>query len=55
MKDNNNEPTLPDKEPLKKPYEQPDLQVYGDLRDITQATGMGMKGDGGGKGGKTTP
>jgi hypothetical protein len=30
---------LPSKKPSKKPYSQPRLQVYGDLRNITQTVG----------------
>jgi hypothetical protein len=43
---NNNEQTPPNKKRSKKPYEQPRLQVYGDLRDITQSHMMGMNMDG---------
>ena len=32
----------------KKVYQQPELQIYGDLREITQLTGTGLKMDGGG-------
>jgi hypothetical protein len=31
----------------KKPYATPDLKVYGDIRQITQAIGNGGMGDGG--------
>ena len=43
-----NDQASPDTSQYKNPYEQPQLQVYGDLRNITQS--MGKKGakDGGG-------
>ena len=38
----------------KKSYQKPNLRVYGDVRALTQATGMASKNaDGGGKGLKT--
>ena len=40
----------------KKSYQQPELQVYGDLRDITQTLGnMGAKDGGSGKTHGTQP
>ena len=47
MKDNQRE--LPGRKRSKKTYQQPQLQVYGDLRDITQAHATGMRSDGGKK------
>jgi hypothetical protein len=44
MKDNQQE--LPDRKRSKKTYQQPHLQVYGDLRDITQGQAAGMRSDG---------
>lgn len=46
MKKNSSEPTPPNSNQTKKPYQQPQLQVYGDLRDITQSHMMGMMMDG---------
>lgn len=43
MKDNQQE--LPNTNRSKKKYEQPQLQVYGDLRDITQSHMKGMDMD----------
>ena len=45
MKNNTEQPS-PNKKRSKKAYEQPRLQVYGDLRDITQSHMMGMNMDG---------
>jgi hypothetical protein len=36
----------------KKPYSRPRLEVYGNLREITQAIGKTGKADGGGTGNK---
>ena len=44
---------LSDKKRSKKTYEEPHLQVYGDLREITQAHVQGMRSDGGKSMGKT--
>jgi hypothetical protein len=43
---NKNQQLPPATEPARKPYQQPRLQVYGDLREITRshATGMNMDG-----------
>ena len=43
MKDDQQE--LPNRKRSKKTYEQPHLQVYGDLREITQAHASGMRSD----------
>jgi hypothetical protein len=52
----NNEPASSGKERRKKPYQEPHLQVYGDLREITGATLLGMTQDSSkGKANKTTP
>jgi hypothetical protein len=53
---NKNEQVPPDPNRPRKPYQQPKLQVYGDLREITQSHATGMKMDGGMGGGmnKTT-
>jgi hypothetical protein len=55
--ESNPKEVLPDKNRSKKPYQEPQLQVYGDLRDITQNMGPGKTMDGGkGKGNdKTSP
>jgi len=37
----------------KKPYQKPNLRVYGDVRALTQATGMVSKNADGSKGLKT--
>jgi hypothetical protein len=47
MKDEQQE--LPNRKRSKKTYEQPHLQVYGDLREITQSHVTGMRSDGGKK------
>ena len=45
---NDKEQSLPDANPSKKAYQQPELQVYGDLKEITQSVGnMGTAPDGG--------
>ena len=44
---NDKEQSLPDANPSKKAYQQPQLQVYGDLRDITQSIAAGKSKDGG--------
>jgi hypothetical protein len=41
-----NEQASPETNRAKKPYQQPKLQVYGDLREITQSHMMGMAMDG---------
>jgi hypothetical protein len=41
-----NRQSTPDK-PTKKPYNRPQLQVYGDLREITQTVGKTGQTDGG--------
>jgi hypothetical protein len=43
---NNSEQASPDTNRSRKTYQQPQLQVYGDLRDITQSQMMGPKIDG---------
>ncbi len=43
---NKNELAPPDPNRPRKPYQQPKLQVYGDLRDITHSHTMGMNMDG---------
>lgn len=51
-----NKPALPVTKKAKKPYHRPELQVYGDLRDITQSTMLGKTQDSSkGKANKTTP
>lgn len=45
---NDKEQSLPDATPSKKAYQQPQLQVYGDLKEITQAVGNQGTADGGG-------
>ena len=45
MKDDQQE--LSNRKRSKKTYEQPQLQVYGDLRDITQGHATGMRNDNG--------
>lgn len=51
-----NELASPNKNQSKKPYQEPQLQVYGDLRQVTQATLLGKTADSGkGKANKTTP
>jgi hypothetical protein len=37
----------------RKPYMKPQMQIYGDLREITQAVGASMAPDGGAKAGMT--
>ena len=37
----NNKARSPDTKRSKKPYQQPQLQVYGDLREVTQSTLVG--------------
>ena len=37
-------------ESIKKPYSRPQLEVYGNLREITQSAGKTGKSDGGGVG-----
>jgi hypothetical protein len=44
---NDKEQSLPNANPSKKAYQQPQLQVYGHLRDITQAVGVASVKDGG--------
>jgi hypothetical protein len=44
---NNNEQSLPNKKRPKKAYQRPELEVYGDLRNITQALGVKGPKDGG--------
>jgi len=39
---------------VKKPYQTPALRVYGDLKVITQAVGMALVSDDGGKGDNKT-
>ena len=46
MKMKNGEPKLSNTKQSKKAYHQPQLQVYGDLRDITKPSESGAK-DGG--------
>jgi hypothetical protein len=46
MNDNNEQP-LPDSRPSKKVYKPPELQVYGNLREITQNVGTKGTSDGG--------
>jgi hypothetical protein len=46
MNDNNEQP-VPDKSQSKKVYKQPELQVYGNLREITQAVSNKGTLDGG--------
>jgi hypothetical protein len=46
MNDNNEQP-LPDSRQSKKVYKQPDLQVYGNLKEITQNVGDKGTLDGG--------
>lgn len=46
MKSDNKQPS-PDASKSKKNYQQPQLRVYGELRDITQSTGMKGANDGG--------
>jgi len=48
MNDNNDEQLLPDSRQSKKVYKQPELQVYGNLREITQSVGDKGTMDGGG-------
>lgn len=45
--ESNPKEVLPDKNRPKKPYQEPQLQVYGALSDITKMMGMGMMMDGG--------
>jgi hypothetical protein len=55
-KDKENEETLPNTSRSKKAYQQPQLQVYGDLKAITQGVGMTGTMDGGtGQTDKTRP
>jgi hypothetical protein len=55
MKKNNNQ-TPPNPKRSKKPYQEPQLQVYGDLREVTQATLTGKTQDSSkGKANKTSP
>ncbi len=44
---NDKEQSLPDANPSKKAYQQPQLQVYGDLKDITQSIVTGKSPDSG--------
>ena len=46
--DNDNEKTSPDRKQSKKAYQQPQLQVYGSLKDITESVGATGVSDGGG-------
>ena len=46
--DNDNEQATPDNNQTKKPYQQPQLQVYGSLKDITESVGATGVSDGGG-------
>jgi hypothetical protein len=52
MKDNKdkdkNKEQLPGAKPRRKTYRQPQLQVYGNLREITQSVGVAGVSDGGG-------
>jgi len=43
-----NEKTSPDTNQSKKAYQQPQLQVYGTLKDITESVGATGVSDGGG-------
>ena len=47
MKKNNSEQTRPNKNQPKRLYQEPQLQVFGDLRGITQSVGMKGANDGG--------
>jgi len=47
MKNRDNQQELPHATKIKKSYQQPQLQVYGDLRNITQAVGNMGGSDGG--------
>lgn len=49
-----NEIKLPDASRSKKVYRQPELQVYGDLRDITKTVGPHGTKDGSGKNAQKT-
>jgi hypothetical protein len=54
MKDD--KPGSPHKNQSKKRYQQPQLEIYGDLREVTQATLAGMTADSAkGKANKTSP
>ena len=46
--DNDNEKAPPDPKQSKKTYQQPQLQVYGSLKDITESVGATGVSDGGG-------
>ena len=47
MSTNPNTTKTHDGRPAKKPYEKPQIFVYGDIREITQNVGNRGKGDGG--------
>jgi hypothetical protein len=52
----NNDQTPPNPSRSRKPYRKPQLQVYGDLREVTQSTLLGMTQDSSkGKANKTSP
>jgi hypothetical protein len=48
LKMKESEQPVPTTNERKKPYEQPQLQVYGNLRDITETLGVSGAADGGG-------
>ena len=45
--ENDKDPKLANPKQSKRPYRKPQLQVYGDLREITQTFAMAGKMDGG--------
>ena len=48
------ESRLEEDKPAKKPYESPRLEVYGDIRDLTDSVGMTGSADGAAMGNNKT-